>query len=187
MRSIASQDGWVLETTETSNVGGVLYTTGETLNLGDVPSRKQYRVFLSFNTGASLPDTAVITAVTLKIKQQSIVGGGNPVAMFYGMLIDIKNGFFGTTTALQSADFQAAASGTYGPVSPSFVGGVYSIDLTNGKANINKLSTNSGLTQIRLRFALDDNNNNIANYLSLFSGDTVNLADRPQLAITYLP
>ncbi|MBI3153480.1 MAG: hypothetical protein HYZ21_15210, partial [Chloroflexi bacterium] len=45
-------------------------------------------------------------------------------------------------------------------------------------------ATNGGLTQIRLRFKLDDNNNAIANYLSLFSGNAP-LASRPQLIIEY--
>ena len=58
------------------------------------------------------------------------------------------------------------------------------MDLTNGKASINKLSTLSGLTQVRLRFNLDDNDNAAANYLSLFSGNAP-AASRPQLIIEY--
>jgi hypothetical protein len=46
------------------------------------------------------------------------------------------------------------------------------------------LATNGGLTQIRLRFKLDDNNNALANYLSLYSGNAL-AANRPQLVITY--
>ncbi|MBI5932062.1 MAG: hypothetical protein HY867_00025 [Chloroflexi bacterium] len=49
---------------------------------------------------------------------------------------------------------------------------------------INKLATGSGLTQIRLRFKLDDNNNAVANYLSLYSGNA-GAASRPQLVIGY--
>ena len=37
-----------------------------------------------------------------------------------------------------------------------------------------------------LRFKLDDNNNAIANYLSLYSGNATLAADRPQLVITYI-
>jgi len=70
-----------------------------------------------------------------------------------------------------------------GPSTP--VGNVYSINLTSGKANINKLAARSGLTQIRLRFKRDDNNNTVANILSLYSGNAALAADRPQLVITY--
>ena len=182
-QSVGSQDGWVLESSETSNVGGALSSASTTFNLGDDAAKRQYRGILSFNTGAALPDNAVITGVTLKVKQQAIVGGGNPMSTFQGLMVDVKNGFFGTA-ALQASDFQAAASQSYGPFNQALVGGWYSINLTSAKAFVNKLGTNSGLTQLRLRFKLDDNNNAIANVLSLYSGDGV-AANRPQLVITY--
>ena len=178
----SGKDGWVLESSETSGQGGTLNSTATTFRLGDDAANKQYRGILSFNT-SSIPDTAVITAVTLKVKKQGVTGGGNPVTTFNGFMVDIKKGFFGTT-ALQIGDFQAAASKTLGPFTPSLVSGLYSINLTSGKASINKLSTNSGLTQIRLRFKLDDNNNAVANYLSLYTGET-GAASRPQLVIKY--
>ena len=92
-------------------------------------------------------------------------------------MADIKNGFFGTYPALQTA--------ATGAVRCHASSNVYSINLTASKAFINKLATNNGLTQIRLRFKLDDKNDTVANYLSLFSGNAVNAADRPQLVITY--
>jgi hypothetical protein len=64
------------------------------------------------------------------------------------------------------------------------IGGWYSLDLTGAGSSVNKLAASSGLTQIRLRFKLDDNNNALANYLSLFSGNA-SAAERPQLVITY--
>jgi len=99
-------------------------------------------------------------------------------------MVDIKNGFFGTAALLQVSDFQAAAGKTYGPFTPVPASNWYSINLTGAKAYINELTTNSGLTQIRLRFKLDDNDNAIANYLSFYSGNAP-LASRPQLIIVY--
>jgi hypothetical protein len=187
LTSIGAQDGWVLESSETSGIGGSINSTLTTFRLGDDAAKKQYRGILSFNT-SSIPDNAVITAVTLKVKKQGVIGGGNPVAAFQGFMADIKKGLFGTS-ALQATDFQAtftAATGkTVGPSIPTPVSNVYSINLTSGKAYINKLSTNGGLTQIRLRFKLDDNNNTLANYLSLYSGN-VAAASRPKLVITYV-
>jgi len=151
--------------------------------LGDDALRKQYRGVLSFNT-SGLPDNATIISVTLKVKKQSITGVGNPVSVFQGFMADLKNGLFGTST-LQITDFQAAGSGTLGPLSPAPVSNVYSLNLTNGKGFINQLASNSGLTQIRLRFKLDDNNDAVADYMSLYSGNAATVADRPQLIITY--
>jgi hypothetical protein len=183
--SSGAQDGWVLESTETSGVGGSINSTGN-IYLGDNAAKKQYRGILSFSTWATIPDGATITAVTLRVKLQSIVGGGNPVATFQGFMVDMKNGYFGTT-ALQTTDFQTLASKTYGPFLTAPVSTWYSINLTSGKAYVNKLATNGGLTQIRLRFKVDDNNNTIANYLSLYSGNTAVVANRPTLIVTYLP
>jgi hypothetical protein len=180
--STGAYDGWVRESTETSNVGNAINSTGN-IYLGDSALRQQYRGILSFSTGATLPDTAVITGITLKVMKQNIVGGGNPVTTFRGFMVDIKNGLFGTA-ALQTTDFQTAASKTYGPFTTALSGAWYNINLTPGKAYINKLTTGSGLTQIRLRFNLGDNNNAIANYLSLYSGNAT-AANRPQLVITY--
>jgi hypothetical protein len=183
IRSTGAQDGWVLESGENTNVGKTMDASATTLRLGDDAAKKQYRSVLSFATGVALPDNAVITKVTLKVKRQAIVGGGNPVATFQGFMVDIRKGILGTS-ALQTTDWKAAPNKTYGPFNTALVSGWYSIDLTAGKTYVNKLATLSGLTQIRLRFQLDDNNNAIANYLSLFSGDAPT-ASRPQLIIEY--
>jgi hypothetical protein len=181
--SVGAQDGWVLESAEGGNAGKTIDATAVTLRLGDDATRKQYRSILSFATGAKLPDTAVITKVTLKVKRQGISGGGDPASLFQGFMIDTKKGIFGTAS-LQAADWQATANKTLGPIKTSVVGGWYTFNLTSARAYINKLSTQNGLTQIRLRFNLDDNNNGIANYLSLYSGNA-GAASRPQLIIEY--
>jgi hypothetical protein len=181
--SIAAQDGWVLESSETSNIGGSMNNSATSFNLGDDATKKQCRSILSFNTG-SLLDNVVITGVTLRVKKQTILGGGNPVTMFQGFMIDIKNGFFGTSSALQTGDFQVAASKSYGPFNTALAGGWYNFILPNAGTFVNVRATGSGVTQIRLRFKLDDNNNAVANYLSLYSGNAP-AASRPQLIIQY--
>ncbi len=183
IRSTGTQDGWILESGEITNKGGTMNSTFTTLRLGDDPLKKQYRSLLSFATGAALPDNAVITKVTLKVKRQGVVGVGDPVTIFQGFLLDIRKGTFGLAP-LQITDWQALAQKTIGPAKPPLVGGWYTFNLTGLSAYINKLATLSGVTQIRLRFKLDDNNNLLANYLSLYSGNAP-LAYRPQLIIEY--
>ncbi len=183
-RSAGSTDGWILESAENSTAGGSMNVNAATLRLGDDTARKQYRSILSFST-KSLPDNAVITKVTLKVKKQGITGGGNPVTAFQGFKVDIKKGFFGPAAALAVGDFQAQASKMYGPFMPALVSGWYSLNLTSGKTCINKLATNGGLTQVRLYFNLDDNNNAIGNYLSLYSGNVSTASNCPQLIIEY--
>lgn len=186
LRSQASYDGWVLESSELSNNGGSLNRYATTFRLGDDKVRRQYRSILTFST-KGLPDNAAISKVTLKIRRQGVIGGGNPVTSFQGLMADVRRGFLGTSIVLQTGDFNARASSGYksfGPFKPALVTGWYSINLTAAKAYINKLASAGGVTQIRLRFKLDDNNNAVANYLSLYSGNASS-ALRPQLIIEY--
>jgi hypothetical protein len=81
-------------------------------------------------------------------------------------------------------DFQTSANKSYGPFQPTLSDGWYAINLTPGKNFVNKLASGNGLTQIRLRFKLDDNNNGKANFLKLFSGNAP-AASRPQLIVEY--
>ena len=180
--STGAQDGWILESLETSNIGGALNSTAQSLNIGDNTAKNQYLSILSFST-EDLPDSAVITKVTLRVKQQGIIGGGDPVTTFQGFMVDIMKGTFGTSV-LQSSDFQTAANKTFGPFTSIPVNNWYSINLASGKAYINKLASNSGLTQMRLSFKMDDNNDSVANYLRLYSGDA-SIDVRPQLVVEY--
>jgi hypothetical protein len=176
-------DGWILEYSENTSKGGIMNATDYQLNLGDDIIRNQYRSILHFPTGAALPDNAVLTKVTLKVKYLGIVGGGNPVAIFQGFMVDIKKGTFGTI-ALQPTDWQAAANKTIGPFLPPKVDGWYTMDLTSIRAYINKLATGSGVTQIRLRFFREDDDNFAANFLKLHSGNG-DVLSRPTLIIEY--
>ncbi len=176
-----AQDGWVAESSENSNTGSTMNSSAATFALGDNVVNKQYRAILHFDT-SGLPDTAVITEATLKIMQQGLVGT-NPFSTHSGLLVDIREPYFGTSAALQVGDFQATSSRNLvavfgaGPVS-----GWYNTVLSSaGNAFVNR----TGATQLRLRFALDDNNDLGADYMLFHSGNATNSGRRPQLLITY--
>jgi hypothetical protein len=179
--SNSAQDGWILESSETSNAGGNLNAIANILRVGDDKARKQYRSIVSFKT-SDLPDNAVITAITIKLKQQSVTGGAT-LPMFQGLLVDVVKGTFGTS-ALQTSDFQAVADKSgIGPFKTAAVSSWYTFDVTNAASFINKVTNNSGLTQFRLRLKLDDNNNSADNFISFFSGN--NTSNQPSLVIAY--
>jgi hypothetical protein len=150
-----------------------------TFNVGDAAGDKQFRSLLSFNT-ASLPDNAVITAVTFKVMQQS-VAGTNPFTTHGNLMMDIRKGPFAGNAALQLADFQATAnkSGMVIPNTPA--AGWY---VRNLPANTLTLINKVGVTQFRLRFALDDNDDLAADLIRFFSGNAP-VANRPKLIIRY--
>ncbi|MGE5249130.1 MAG: hypothetical protein ACM3QS_02855, partial [Bacteroidota bacterium] len=149
--------------------------------VGDNAANKQYRSILSFNT-AGIPDGAVITKVVLKIRGAG-VSGANPFTTHGNLLVDIRKGAFANSSALQTLDFQAAANKpgvmyfTNNPVNSWYSRALPS----TGFIYINK----GGLTQFRLRFALDDNNDSGADYIKFASGNYTTAAYRPVLVVEY--
>jgi len=173
-------DGWMLESGEFSGKGGTKNKLGKFLRVGDDSSDKQFRSILSFDT-AAIPDNAVITNVILQVKKAGVIGT-NPMDTHNRLVVDISKGIFYTLPALQVNDFQAKP-GKYrvGKFPKKLYSGWHKADLHTGALPyINK----TGHTQLRLRFTLDDNDDNGADILRLYSGNA-DQANRPQLIIDY--
>ena len=177
-----TQDGYILESAETSGVGGTMNSAGASIMLGDDAKKRQYRSILSFDT-TLLPNTAKIVSATLKIKKLSSAGA-SPFSFSSNLLyMDIRKSFFGTVLGLQLIDFAAvpglSAAGTISatPVSGYYVGKLS----TAGLALVNT----TGFTQMRLRYKLDDNNNLAADWISFYSGNSSVIANKPVLEIIY--
>jgi len=183
--SVAAQDGWILESSETSNLGGTKNSTATTMNVGDSVANQQYRSIFSFDT-TSLPDTAVITSVTLKFRYAG-KGGRLPFTTHGKLLVDVLEGAFKNSLALQSSDFNAKGTlANYKNAALSFTsskdaGGWYSQSFNPADFTLINLL---GPTQLRLRFTKDDNNDFGADLLKIYSGNA-NPADRPQLIVEY--
>ena len=178
--SIAAQDGWIRESSENSNTGGWLNAFATTFQLGDDAANRQYRAVLSFDTSA-LPDNTVIRSAHLKIMQSGALVGSNPFNTLGSLWADIRLGFFGSASTLQLGDFNAPASAVkVGVFNKSPIDGWYTTTLNaTALRKINK----AGLTQLRLYFAIDDNNNRRADYMKFFSSN--NPINQPRLLITY--
>ena len=181
VRSSGANDGWILESAESSNKGGTLNKAASTLRLGDDSANRQYRGILSFDTSA-LPDNAVITSVTLRFKYAGKTGT-LPFGTHGDLLVDVCNGAFKGSPALQLGDFKVAC-------------GKNNV-LTYTAATVNNWFSQSldvadfpfinrtGVTQFRLRFTIDDNNDSGADFLKIYSGNVPDAASRPQLIIEY--
>jgi hypothetical protein len=181
VKSTGAYDGQILESTETSGLGGSFNSTATNFIVGDDALNRQYRAILSFNTGI-LPDTAVIVTARLKIKSQSIVGT-NPMST-HGMLVtEIKKPNFGASVLLGLDDFSAPADQIYaGNVGTTPVGDIYTGTI---QATALQYINKTGLTQLRLRFLTDDNDDQGADYVAFFSGNTITAAYAPVLEIVY--
>lgn len=179
LTSTTGEDGWVLESTATSGVGGT--ATAGKIRVGDDGSNKQYVAILSFDT-SSIPDGAVITSATLQVKRD-IVQGTDPFTTHGACSVAISTGGFNGSTALETADFQAAATASnVATMSDPTINGALSTGALNA-AGLNAINK-TGKTQFRLTFALGDNADASADYLQCnASNDTV--AKRPTLIVTY--
>jgi choice-of-anchor B domain-containing protein len=183
--SVATHDGYVLESTETSGVGGSLDTrtsNASALRVGDDKSDRQYRSVVSFDTSA-IPDGATIVSVTLRLRRGT-VSGTNPFTTHGTAWVDVHtNGLSGSTT-LQTADFQAAATVVRGgSVSNADANGAWSEGTLTAAGN--GALSKTGTTQLRVAFERDDNDNVRADYVGYYSGNNSNTVNRPQLVVTY--
>jgi hypothetical protein len=170
--SAAANDGWILENSEGGNAGGSMDSGAVTFNLGDGAGDRQYRSMLSFNT-SGLPDNAVITSATVKIRPYStLIGNNNPFNWGQGLQVDICKGPFGGAASLQLGDFNFSSTackmstGTFGN---SPVSGWYIFNIPNTAWTRINLA---GQTQFRLRFYKDDNDDGTADYWRFFSGNS---------------
>ncbi len=184
--SVGAEDGYVQESSETSNVGGTVSATNSTssaLRIGDDNQDRQLKVFLSFDT-SSLPDNATIVSVTLRMMRGSL-SGTSPFTTHGTCYVDIKGGTgFNNSTTLQKQDFEAAADATQvATMSAPASNGSWSEGALNasGRNLVNK----TGKTQLRVYFSRDDNDDRGNDYMGFYSGENSTAGNRPQLVIVY--
>ena len=183
--SEGAHDGWVRESNETSNVGGRNNSTGtgsSALRPGDATQDRQYKSIVSFDT-SSIPDGATIVSVTLRLTRGN-VSGTNPFTTHGSCFVDVQSGGFNGNLALENADFQASATA---PQSATLSNAPANLDVSEatldaaGRAAVNK----TGYTQLRVSFALDDNDDGGNDYIGYYSGENSTASRRPQLVVVY--
>jgi len=185
-RSNGTNDGWVLETSEEAGTGGTVNAHVPLLILGDDAQDRQFRSILHFPT-QHLPDNAVITQAILAVKLHGIAGN-DPFLTHGKIAIDLQSGYFGSAGffgmgSLDPTDFQSPATlPSAGSISNSPVGGWYwTILQTSAYPFINL----QGITQLRLRFEAEDNDDLGEDLIGFYSGDYELISERPRLIIEY--
>ena len=183
--SVAAEDGYIRESSESSNAGGSVSSTSSTtsaLRVGDDRKDRQYKSVVSFDTSA-IPDGATVLSATLRLRRGTL-SGTNPFTTHGTCWADVQSGGFSGSTALQSADFQAAATAVQ---AASLSSAASNGDWSEGGLNAAGLAAidKAGTTQLRVYFALDDNDDRGNDYLGYYSGDNGTAANRPQLVVVY--
>lgn len=182
--SIPAEDGWVRESSESSGVGGRHNTGGrgsQAIRIGDNKKDRQFKSILSFDA-SSIPDGATITGARLELMRGGNAGQ-NPFNTHGPCYVDIKSGGFSGNSVLQNGDFQAPADAEQVATvtNQGGSGTVYGVDLDAAGGFINK----AGKTQLRLYFALDDNDDRSTDIAGFYSADNGNAGHRPRLVVTY--
>ncbi len=182
-KSIAAQDGDILESSETSNTGATIDSTDVVMYTGDSRRKYQYLAMLAFDT-SSIPTDANINSATLKMRRAGAYGTSPFTWASNTCFADIK-GFtgFSSNTSLEKVDFAAPADlSRVASMSNASTTGAWSTgNLTNGLGAIAK----GGNTQFRVYFSSDDNNNGTADYIMWSSGNDTNSAYWPVLEVVY--
>ena len=183
-RSIGTEDGYVAESPPGSGLGGYVYPTFTTLHVGDQVNGGQVKMVLSFDT-SSLPDDAMILGARLRLRRVGYYGSTGFDSLGR-LLVDVQTGSFGGNAALQTSDFQAAATAPAvgslnDPVTNGDLWSIGSLDAA-GLAAINK----TGRTQVRIGFELPGNANGVADRTLYASGDDPTATQQPELDVTYL-
>jgi hypothetical protein len=184
--SNGTNDGWIIESGEDSNQGGAKNAHSMIIRLGDDAQDRQYRAILHFPT-YYLPDNAVVTEIVLMLKIQGVIGT-DPFSTHQNILVDIRNGVFGSfgpwgIDALQDSDFQNPASlNSVGAISNNNTSGWYWTTLNSTAIPFINLT---GVTQFRLGFQHDDNDDLGDDFLTFYSGNYNSIHERPRLVIKY--
>jgi len=181
VQSTGTFDGWILESSETSSLGGTLDASKGSFNLGDNATNRQFRAILSF-CPSSLPLDATVTKAVLKIKKLGVVGT-DPFTTHKKIAVDLRQGAFSNNVSLQLNDFKAVASmNAAGVISNNPQAGSWYV--ASLKADALPFIQATSCVQLRLRFQLDDNNDLGADFLKFYSGDAT-ASVRPKLVLTY--
>jgi hypothetical protein len=188
--SIGSQDGRVLQNAEGQNLGGPATSvlpndnTAQAIRIGDYLNDRQYRSFLSFDTGPLLPDNATVVAATLTLVRgtdQTTPAGANLFTTFAPAFVDIASRF-GASTALESGDFQSPATVVQAAtLSNNGATGTATFSSSAALAAINK----TGTTQMRIYFNRSDDDDGAIDFVAYRAGEDAAMSNRPVLTVQY--
>jgi hypothetical protein len=162
--------------------------SGTALRLGDYESTSKYayRNIVSFDTN-SLPDDCVILSARLQLTR-STKNGDDPFLGWGGAcMIDIASPYFGSSSGLQTADWDAAADANAVAnfvADPGADQPMLSTEFSaKGLENISK----SGFTQLRIYFQEESNLDQNTDCLYFYAGDDTDYEKQPKLIIQYIP
>lgn len=185
LKSLAIDDGYVLEQSELSNTGSAFNSTLATtsaIRAGDSATDQEYRGILSFTT-LDIPDAATIVSVRLRLKRGTLIGT-SPFGTHGNLTVDVNTAGFNGNLALEAADWQAVATATNVCTLPEPLANGDWTECSFNAAGLLAIHK-GGRTQVRIHFTTGDNDDGGSDYMGFYSGDAAVSTDRPELIVTY--
>ncbi len=183
--STAAEDGGLMESHYTSEIGGTANAGATTSPVGDTATRQQLQVLLNFDT-SSIPADATIDSAELRVYRASATGSW---AAFGPIWVGMRNPcampwWYGASGALAASDFEAINS--VAPVATLVVpsANTYTSAFLNaaGRAAINR----GGMTQMKLFYPIADDGDAISDQVQIGTGNYGTTSPgRPRLVVTY--
>lgn len=178
---VAAEDGWVQQARRADGTCGSLNAQGQSLLVGDTALRCQLRSVTSFDTSA-IPDDATLLAASLRVAR---VGASGSTSQFGTLRGDVRRGAFGSSSALQSGDFQAAATAAGGIPSIAVPANGAWVTAALNAAGVAAVNRGTGRTQLRLGFATASDNDATADNVAFASANHTEKTLRPVLRVTF--
>ena len=180
LKSIAIDDGYVLEQSELASAGGsnnsTLATTSA-IRAGDSSTDQEYRGILSFIT-LDIPEAVTIVSVRLRLKRGAVIGT-SPYSTHGNLTVDVNTAGFSGNLALENSDWEATATATNVCTLPEPLANGDWTECFFNAAGILAIHKN-GRTQVRVHFTTGDNDDAGADYMGFYSGNSANDADKPE-------
>jgi len=185
--SIASEDGWVRESSETSGVGGKNNTGASgsmSIRVGDDGKDRQYKSILSFDI-ASIPSGAMFKNIELNLTRVSGSIKNDPSNL--GVIsVDLSVGGFNGNPSLENADFEAASSIESTAVVNDGLSALAILSQIGVDAINTGFNQNTTTVQLRIEHAIDDNDNALSDLTGYYSSNNSSASRHPELVIDYV-
>ncbi|MDH5307524.1 MAG: thrombospondin type 3 repeat-containing protein, partial [Myxococcales bacterium] len=181
--SVAAQDGWLREQNEWRSTANQLDATAEgpdALRLGDTGGDRQYKSVVSFALDDALQGAEIVSA-RLEL-HGGVVEGVDPFRT-HGrarVLGGSASGVIGPSTALELLDFDASLV-EFGTLVPEWRAAAAFLN-----AGARTLLSRSSDLQLRLEFALPDNDDHQRDWVGYYGGEACAAGLCPVLRVQYL-
>lgn len=174
-------DGWVREPDLVNMIEGPVNTKASTFDVGDDAANWGRRSILSFDT-SSIPDDATITSARIRLTRSTVAGNTAPLDI---LLLDMGGPLIGSSPAVEPSDYDLAMAANLN-VATSFPipgGNGHTVFAEIGSPAFTSISR-TGLTQFRVRFANESDDDNGADFISFYSGEAGSTV-RPELIVEF--